>query len=81
MILRQTNSENFIVLGPCFVHGLMDGEGVLGAIPDPWKARMKIWDEDFFFRPHFFNTVTKDPRMFPEPLKQRGIQLESFRLV
>lgn len=105
----------------------MDGEGVLGAISDPWKARMKMWEDSFLLRPHFFNTVTKalstddprlpplpatweeqglrerkqedpfffrefkdretgdvinsDPRMFPEALRQRGIQLESFRLV
>ncbi|PVH69947.1 HET-domain-containing protein [Cadophora sp. DSE1049] len=127
MLLRPTGSGEFLVVGSCFVQGLMDGEAFLGPIPSPWKA--EVWrrpDADFstyFVDPAWPNAKTtndprlpplppeweeiknnnsnhpwlitqcffknistgeimdSDPRMLPEALEQRGVELKRFRLV
>lgn len=119
------------MVGPCYVHGLMNAEGLLGPVPSPWIARVGSgrdeisWSRATWFvhastkertlheprlsplSPHeweevqgdntlgpehrgfhlsFRNKQTgqvldSDPRMQPEALRQRGVDLEVFRLV
>ncbi|KAK3378337.1 heterokaryon incompatibility protein-domain-containing protein [Podospora didyma] len=123
--VRGTNCD-FQVVGPCYIHGFMDGEALLGAFPSP-SWRMEIWrgsaatytscffdsstgdrtpedprlpplpeewdevtrariqDDLPMFRT-FRNNVSgermdSDPRMLPESLAERGVQLDRFRLV
>lgn len=127
IMLRPTvpGSDPFLVVGPCSMEGLKDGEGLLGPILEPWKLQVKPLGGNYI--PHFFNTSTKvvsmedprlpplpadweeqaqrdrtqddpfflrefqnkvtgeimnsDPRMLPDALRQRGVRLETFRLV
>ncbi|XXG99288.1 Thiosulfate sulfurtransferase rdl2, mitochondrial [Hypoxylon texense] len=72
MVVRPAESgHGFKVMGPCLLHGAMDGEAVLGALPRPWRVE--------FYRdgmgvavPHFRDAATgrlaaEDPRLGPLP--------------
>jgi hypothetical protein len=68
MIVRPTGSGNrFKIIGPCQVHGLMDGEALIGALPHPW-AMVFYRDSMGVSVQHFSNKetgelTTKDPRL------------------
>lgn len=72
MLLRPTASGDFLVVGECYVHGLMDGEALLGPIPNQWRIEMRKGDG--FDKPFFHNTSigessTEDPRLRPLPVE------------
>ncbi|KAM7206030.1 Heterokaryon incompatibility protein (HET) domain containing protein [Rhypophila sp. PSN 637] len=57
----------FKVIGPCFVHGLQDGAGLLGQLPPPWRGRIEILPYERY-KLWFYNGETKeysvdDPRL------------------
>ncbi|TGO11852.1 hypothetical protein BTUL_0100g00310 [Botrytis tulipae] len=122
MILRPTPSGEFLVVGSYFIHGLMDGEALLGPIPSPWKTELyRRKDSGYsthFVKPNektlddprlpplssewievnrddgpwpisksfFKNVVTgemmdSDPRMLPQALVERGVELRKFKLI
>jgi hypothetical protein len=71
MVLRQTSSGQFHVVGECYVHGLSDAIGLLGPLPEHWKTIIK---GDALGRPmqYFVNLVDfvetlNDPRLEPLP--------------
>ncbi|KAI0151766.1 HET-domain-containing protein [Xylariaceae sp. FL1272] len=128
MILRPLpHKQQFRVVGPCYVHGMMHGEALLGSLKHPWLVKVP-GDEDGQDRAHFKNTETdlsthedprlaeipipeewepiefewttadplytkkfrnkntgevinSDPRLSPEALRERGIELETITLV
>lgn len=70
MILRPL-SQGFKLVGPCLVHGMIDGEGILGDIPKQWKVQF-YRDNMGYAKMHFQNTETgeltlEDPRLDPLP--------------
>jgi len=127
IILRKISSQNvFQVVGECYIHGIMDGESLLGPIPSPWKVRLtrdnlseiqepRYWntainamsredprledlppewerikqrrtaDDPILFAPHrnrlTGETINSDPRMLPENLRARGVDLQTFQLI
>ncbi|KAK4450969.1 HET-domain-containing protein [Podospora aff. communis PSN243] len=108
LLRRAERSSSYVVVGPCYVHGLMNAEGFLGPVPSPWTARRTLhdprlnplppdeWEEvqgditlrleyrdfDLFFRNKQTGQVLdSDPRMQPEALRQRGVDLGLFRLI
>ncbi|KFY19113.1 hypothetical protein V493_08137 [Pseudogymnoascus sp. VKM F-4281 (FW-2241)] len=40
LVLQPADSGRYKVVGPAFVHGLMDGEAVLGPVPKPWAIKI-----------------------------------------
>lgn len=72
MLLRPSfAAQSYQVVGPTYIHGLMDTEALLGPLPTPWRVRMSR-EHGFFDSMHFFNTasgvVTKeDPRLGSDP--------------
>lgn len=48
MLFRPT-TFGYLVVGLCFIHGLMDGEGLLGPLPNPWNAIMlrREWQYEY----------------------------------
>ena len=42
MVLQPMGSEHFQVVGPCFVHGIMDAEGLLDPITKSWQLQRRI---------------------------------------
>ncbi|KAJ8131818.1 hypothetical protein O1611_g1808 [Lasiodiplodia mahajangana] len=72
MILRPRPCGGYNVVGDCYVHGVMDGEALLGALPHPWKARAHP-DLNGHRMPLFRNADTGmetrfDPRLAEIPL-------------
>jgi hypothetical protein len=71
MVLRQTSSSSFQVVGECYIHGLSDAVGFLGPLPDGWESIIK---GDALGRPtqRFVNLengeeTLDDPRLGPLP--------------
>ncbi|CAM1510676.1 Fc.00g010110.m01.CDS01 [Cosmosporella sp. VM-42] len=38
VVLRRDGKKNYHLISQCYLHGFMDGEGILGPLPRPWKA-------------------------------------------
>jgi len=125
MLLRKTSEGVYNVVGECYIHGIMDGESLLGPLPSAWgicPARNsngiyvpKYWnfeidamtsedprlgelppewesikqqrtpDDPLLFAPHRHKLtgeiINSDPRMLPEALRARGVDLQILRLV
>ncbi|KAK4214226.1 heterokaryon incompatibility protein-domain-containing protein [Rhypophila decipiens] len=76
LLLREETTGNnsqkhqkrfFKVIGPCFVHGLQDGAGLLGSVPPPWRGRVEVMP-CYRYKLWFYNEETKeysedDPRL------------------
>ncbi|KAL6705945.1 hypothetical protein ACN47E_006224 [Coniothyrium glycines] len=41
VILRPDQNGKYRLLGLCYLHGIMDGEALLGPIPHPWKVAVR----------------------------------------
>ncbi|MCJ1432890.1 hypothetical protein MMC27_002248 [Xylographa pallens] len=68
VLLRPAARGGWLVVGSSHVHGFMDGEGVLGPLPKPWKIHLV--DIDHYLVPQYVNTGTNeafldDPRLPP----------------
>ncbi|KAI9646426.1 hypothetical protein NHQ30_004418 [Ciborinia camelliae] len=70
MILRPTPSGEFLVVGSYFIHGLMDGEAILGPVPSTCKVEL-YRRKDSGYSTHFVKASNKttldDPRLPPLP--------------
>jgi len=67
IILRPAADSSYKVVGPCYVHGLWDGEPILGRLPQPWIMKL-IQDETGIEIPMWLNAETsektlEDPRL------------------
>jgi hypothetical protein len=128
ILLRMRSDGGYEVVGECYIPGLMDGEGLLGPLPEPWRMRI-VPGSEVLWAPGYFNLSTgtlsqedprlaalgcvpdeweaiqpermpddpkyfqkfrnksigeiinSDPRLIPNALKARGIQLEVLWLV
>ena len=69
MVLRETLSGHFQVVGECYVHGLGDAVGLLGPLPDGWKAIVR---GDSFGRPM---QLFADPRSYEETAEDPRLAL------
>ncbi|KAI4131199.1 MAG: hypothetical protein LQ341_006382 [Variospora aurantia] len=45
MVLRPTDDGSFLVVGECYVQGLMDGEALLGLLPSNWRRVLRFDEE------------------------------------
>jgi hypothetical protein len=55
-------------MGPLYVHGLMEGQGLLGSIPSPWRYTIDVHDDQRRQAVSFLNCETNgislhDPRL------------------
>ncbi|KAI1155632.1 HET-domain-containing protein [Nemania diffusa] len=72
MVLRRTPTGEYEVVGNCYVHGIMDGEALLGVLPHPWKVEIYP-NHNGHGTPRFRNTDTgitteDDPRLANTPI-------------
>lgn len=71
-VLRPTNaggSDSFRLVGPCFLQGVMFGEGLFGPLPDQWVCTLDGETLQFCFRDRDGGRMTwEDPRLWPLPL-------------
>jgi hypothetical protein len=78
MLLRPAEDGYSLVVGSCFVHGLMNAEGVLGPMPKEWRF---ILTRDHGYPEKscaFINNETgeqtrEDPRLPPLPIPWKKI--------
>jgi len=68
VLLRPTASNNFQIIGTCYVHGLTDAVGLLGPLPP--SVTLKIGEDGRRWIYRFFNSSTgslteEDPRLPP----------------
>ena len=120
MVLRVTEDGKFLLLGECYVHGLMNGEALLGPLLDGWRQvfhyeektqreadvfydgrrgtyqfedpRLGDLPEGWSAMEHplqYLSFVNEeqdlktrfDPRMQPQHLRERGVELQRFLLI
>ncbi|KAI9147991.1 Heterokaryon incompatibility protein [Paramyrothecium foliicola] len=82
MILRPKSTGEYEIIGDCSVHGIMDGEAILGPLLSPWSVCIKTESEGLDVT-YFFNSdtklySTKDPRLedIPLPPNWESVDLE-----
>ncbi|KAI1353846.1 HET-domain-containing protein [Xylaria sp. FL0043] len=85
MIVRPTPNGEYEVVGSCYIHGVMDGEALLGELPCPWTVETQI-DERGVWTPCFQNDdldewTEDDPRLdsIPLPAEWEPIEFEWTR--
>ncbi|KAI0477382.1 HET-domain-containing protein [Xylariaceae sp. FL0804] len=128
MLLRPSPSGEYGVVGDCYVHGIMDGEALLGSFSAQWSVQYLGDGTDQYDRPCYCNSntglkttedprlesvplppvwepvewertradpifcnkyrhkdtgeiINSDPRLFPEALRERGVELTTVTLV
>lgn len=129
VIIRRVSARHYRIVSRCYVHGIMNGEALLGPIPNPWTVQyvLKEFGNQRILQARYLNTATdfvsyedprlgempedwvrdwtqrddmrhpyeirfhknkvtgecinSDPRLLPAALRERGVQLQDFRLV
>jgi hypothetical protein len=94
LVLRPVSKDTFNIVGPAYVHDLMDGEAFLGKLPPVWRVEQVVAGVGGDYTPQFRNVITGevqaiDPRFDAEnytevtleALLKRGINVETIRLV
>ncbi|KAL8994655.1 MAG: hypothetical protein Q9169_005435 [Polycauliona sp. 2 TL-2023] len=71
LVIRQARSGNYIIVGECYIHGIMEGETLLGPLPDEWQS-VNIYNEGIGYMHAFLDRQTgeqryDDPRLGPLP--------------
>ncbi|KAK2763903.1 hypothetical protein FQN54_009522 [Arachnomyces sp. PD_36] len=78
ILLRPTLTSSFLVIGPCFVQGLLDAEALLGQLPSPWKLQMLRttlgYQSARFVSEETEEEAEEDPRLPPLPKTWRHIK-------
>ncbi|KAF1932475.1 HET-domain-containing protein [Didymella exigua CBS 183.55] len=59
-------SNTFHIVGPCFLQGVMFGEGLLGPLPEGWSCEMHS-SREWCFRKDDKTATWEDPRLWPLP--------------
>lgn len=69
MVLRPTPGHKYQVVGSGYVHGLMDGEGILGPLPTGWTKKPIRTEGNFdvggFQNREMSDVTFEDPRLEP----------------
>jgi hypothetical protein len=83
VILRPVSSENsptqFQHIGPAYVHGIMEGQAILGALPSPWTLvvlRTICGAQFWFHNSETGESQLEDPRLDGLPSEWEPIQKE-----
>ena len=76
LVLRPTSSHQYQVVGECYVHGLGDGEGSLGPLPDDYQATLVHVEAEGlgfgFVERDTGNFQYHDPRMEDDQVDGKG---------
>lgn len=82
VILRPTTQGQFLVVGECYLHGMMDEENILGRIPESWQVRISSQYEVVLVE--FINLDTgyrtcNDPRLPPMPSDWKETEKAAYK--
>lgn len=66
IVIRPSGNDRYKIIGSCHLHGLMDGEAILGQLPDDWTVQQ--YNSGRRSVPRYHNTITgqtiiEDPRL------------------
>ncbi|KAI0168960.1 HET-domain-containing protein [Hypoxylon sp. FL1284] len=85
LLLRRTPTGQYQVVSDCYVHGIMDGEALLGPLPPSWKVQIGH-DADGSARPYYVHAASgrrtaEDPRLagVPVPAEWEPVAWERAR--
>lgn len=72
MVLRQGKTSQYEVIGPCYLDGIMNGEALLGRLPNKWRLVNKYFQGVSAYYGVFYDedtgeTQITDPRLGPLP--------------
>lgn len=76
ILLRSADHDRFQVVGICYVHGLMDGEGLLGRLPEGWHIEYHYTSHSqeevdpmapFYCQEGTGTSTQEDPRLWELP--------------
>jgi hypothetical protein len=72
IVLRAAGNDFFKVIGCCYVHGIIDGEALLGPLPTSWRIENRSAKTGATEMTFFVNSATKvrtqeDPRLTEFP--------------
>lgn len=76
MLLRREGDERYVVIGDCYIHGLMNGEALLGPLPPEWRFAW-VYVDGIGYLFGFVNQQTGD-QVFEDP--RLGQLLPGWRL-
>ncbi|KAI0911997.1 HET-domain-containing protein [Ustulina deusta] len=82
MIVRPRSDGEYEVVGDCYIHGAMDGEVLLGALPHSWEVKIVLSKREIWaprFQNGDSNAITEsDPRLdsIPMPAEWEPIEFE-----
>ncbi|RYP30972.1 hypothetical protein DL767_005979 [Monosporascus sp. MG133] len=79
-VLRPIPGKGFAVIGESYVHGIMEGEALLGPLPSPWAVNVRA-DADGKYRPRYVNVdlnieARDDPRLVNTPVPPEWERIE-----
>ncbi|RYP71140.1 hypothetical protein DL769_004751 [Monosporascus sp. CRB-8-3] len=79
-VLRPIPGKGFAVIGQSYVHGIMEGEALLGPLPSPWVVKVRA-DSDGKYRPRYVNMdlnieARDDPRLVNTPMPPEWERIE-----
>lgn len=82
LVVRRNSEGHHRIIGWAYVHGLMDGEALLGALPQGWHVEQHFKDRRSF--PQYFNDWSEyrfrdDPRLGSIPDEWERIDREATR--
>ncbi|KAH8666704.1 heterokaryon incompatibility protein-domain-containing protein [Xylariales sp. PMI_506] len=64
-----TVDGSYEIIGPCYVHGFMDGEALIGPLSEPWAVRYPLSADRGGRSPEYYHRDTaQDPRLDEIPL-------------
>ena len=66
MVVRPRGSNQYEVIGPCFVHGLMLGEALKPPLETPWKDVLPVargWALSYLINTQTGELLKSDPRL------------------
>ena len=85
MLLRSTSKSQYQVVGPCYVHGLMNGEAFLGPIPEHFQLILAFDKSENGYLRRFVDNRTRkiqyhDPRidLLPEDDGDEAVPMKCF---
>lgn len=74
VIIRRVSARHYRIVSRCYVHGIMNGEVLLGPIPNPWTVQyvFKELENHRILKVRYFNAATdsvsyEDPRLGEMP--------------
>ncbi|CZR58567.1 uncharacterized protein PAC_08459 [Phialocephala subalpina] len=73
-VLRKNSDGTFKIVGHSYLHGVMNGEALLGPLPKPWAPKREFNPTNQLWEQRFFDTEKReavdaknDPRLEPVP--------------